>query len=273
MERRSFFAKRHVFTYDEFGDFLSSSGSGNINTRDSLLRYHVKVGHIIRVRKGLYASVPPGMDSRNAPVDGYVLASKMVEDAVLGYHTALEIYGKAHSIHERFLFLTGDRKKIRSMNFRGNEFRGVLFPKVLRSKGQELFAVGKADRIGTSLNVTTLERTLVDVLDRPLLGGGWEEIWRSLESVQFFDIDLVVDYALLLENSTTIAKVGFYLDSHSEQLMVDENHLRRLQDHLPKKPTYLVRNRRERGIGEHLVKDWNLMIPASILKRSWEEIS
>jgi predicted transcriptional regulator of viral defense system len=47
----------------------------------------------------------------------------------------------------------------------------------------------EVSRSGLSLNVTTFERTLVDVLDAPRHGGGWEEIWRSLESVEFFDID------------------------------------------------------------------------------------
>jgi len=43
-----------------------------------------------------------------------------------------------------------------------------------------------------------LERTLVDVLDAPEHGGGWEEIWLSLESVEFFDLDAVIEYALKL---------------------------------------------------------------------------
>lgn len=63
---------------------------------------------------------------------------------------------------------------------------------------------------GVDLRVTSLERTLVDVLDRPDLSGSWEEIWRSLESIEFFDLDQVITYALLLGNATTAAKVGFF---------------------------------------------------------------
>ncbi|OGA43455.1 MAG: hypothetical protein A3G24_12650 [Betaproteobacteria bacterium RIFCSPLOWO2_12_FULL_62_13] len=64
------------------------------------------------------------------------------------------------------------------------------------------------------MRATTLERTLVDVFARPDLAGGWEEIWRSLETVEFFDLDVVVQYVLLLENATTAAKVGFFLEQH-----------------------------------------------------------
>ena len=36
--------------------------------------------------------------------------------------------------------------------------------------------------------VTGYERALVDVLDAPEHGGGWEEIWGSLESIEFVDL-------------------------------------------------------------------------------------
>jgi len=268
MEVTTFFAKHPVFTYDEFARFLESRGSMSGKTRDNLISYHIKGGHIIRVTRGLFASVPPATDPEHAPVDVYLLASRMSEDAVLAYHTALEFYGKAHSVHERFLYLTAHRRKTSPIMFRGNEFRGVLFPKALRDKGQEFFGVGNADRAGMWLRVASLDRTLVDLMDRPEFGGGWEEIWRSLESIEFFDIDKVVHYALLLDNSTTAAKVGFYLESHQQELMVDDAHLDRLRQHIPKQPTYMARNTKGR-----LVKKWNLVVPSQLLDRSWEEIS
>jgi predicted transcriptional regulator of viral defense system len=106
----------------------------------------------------------------------------------------------------------------------------------------------------------------VDLLDRPVFGGGWEEIWRSLEAVEFFDIDKVIDYARLLGNSTTAAKVGFYLEQHQKELMVDDNHLERLRECIPKQPTYMSRN-----VSGRLVKKWNLVVSEQILDRSWEE--
>ncbi len=274
MDTRSFFAKHPVFTYSELTEFLNSRGSTNVKTRKALIDYHVNSGHILRIRRGLYSSVPPGIEPDYAPVDGYILASKMAEDAVLAYHTALDLHGKAHSIHERFVYLTGNRAKTHPLNFRGNEFRGVLFPRILRDKGQELFGVDQVERSGMWIRSTSLERTLVDVLDRPSLGGGWEEIWRSLESVEFFDIDEVVDYALLLENSTTIAKVGFYLETHRQELMVEEKHLRRLRKHRPKQRTYMVRNSEERKRSKkQLIRKWNLVVPEDILRQAWEEFS
>ena len=109
----------------------------------------------------------------------------------------------------------------------------------------------------------------MDVLHRPHQSGGWEEVWRSLEAVEFFDLDRVVEYALLLENSTTASKVGFFLDQHREGLMVDERHLQPLREMRPRQPHYLDRNRRAGG---SLSADWNLVIPAEVAERSWGEV-
>ncbi len=56
---------------------------------------------------------------------------------------------------------------------------------------QEFFGTTVMERAGIEFRATGLERTLVDLHARPDLGGGWEEIWRSLESVEYFDLDLI----------------------------------------------------------------------------------
>jgi len=266
MKLQEFLTKHPVFTYEEFAGFFKAKESRSSRTRDSLLAYHVRNGRLIRVKRGLFVRVPPGEDSIAYPVDPFLLASKMTEDSVLAYHTALEFYGKAHSVHERFFYLTGTSP--RPLTFRGYRFRGVKFPKKL-DNGKKLFCVNSEERIGVSVRVTNLERTLVDVLDRPELGGGWEEIWRSLESVEFFNLDQVVEYTLLLRNRTTAAKVGFFLEQHRESLMVNDSHLDALRNLRPQKPHYMIRTSRKPG---RLMANWNLVVPAEILNRSWQEV-
>ncbi len=81
-----------------------------------------------------------------------------------------------------------------------------------------------------AISVTGLERTFVDVLNRPDLAGSWEEIWRSLESVEYFDLEKVASYVDFLGNATTAAKVGFFLEQHRESLMVDETYMKTLYE-------------------------------------------
>ncbi len=264
MRFEDFLTTHPVFSVNELSALRDKKA--NRWTLKATLAYHRKQGHILQVRRGLYATVPPGASPDTCPVDPYLLASKMAEDAVLAYHTALEVHGRAHAVFERFHYLTN--KAARPVEFRSYRFQSVRPPAALRAKQEEHFDVKTVDRAGVAIRVTSLERTLVDVLDRHDLAGGWEEIWRSLEAVEFFDLDKVVKYALLLDNATTAAKVGFYLEQHREPLMVEDAHLAPLKTHRPKRPHYMDRDGRGKG---QLSPEWNLVVPVQVAERSWEE--
>jgi predicted transcriptional regulator of viral defense system len=267
MKTQDFFSIHPVFTYDEFVEFLSKKDSRNVKTRESILSHYTKTGRILRVRRGLFLTVPQGYAPETCPVDPFLLASKMAPDSVLAYHTALDLHGKAYSVREDLFYLTGSGSRL--LNFRGQRYRGVAFPRKLVGKRLESFGVDTVERSGIDINVTSLERTLVDVLDRPSLGGSWEEIWRSMEMVEFFDLDRVIEYAAHLGNATTAAKVGFFLEQHKSTLMAHDDHLDRLMALKPAQPHYMVHKERKSG---RFMKRWNLVVPEEILERRWEEM-
>ena len=265
---QAFFAAHPIFSRAELTTHLGDHRSGNPKAVDALLRYHVGAGHLLKLRRGLYAAVPTGADPGDCPVDPYLLASRLAGDAVLGYHTALELNGKAHSVFQEFHVLTGTA--IRPFRFRGQRFRAVAFPRKLVRADKERSGVETRDRAGLDLEVTGIERTLVDLFDRPDLGGGVEEVWRSLGTVEFFDLEAVTEYALLLGNATTVAKVGFFLEAHRERLMVSDAHLARLRHRRPCQPHYFAK----RNTGNaRLVAGWNLVVPESVMGQAWEEPS
>ena len=80
---------------------------------------------------------------------------------------------------------------------------------------------------------------MVDVLHTPALGGGWEEIWRSLEMIEFFDLETVITYPLRLDTATTVARVGLFLEQHRERL----------------------------------VHPWNLIVPECVLDQRWSDVA
>lgn len=267
MKHEEFFRKHPVFTGEELDRHLSAVGKKGPRTRESLLNYYRSAGRVIRIRRGLYAVIPPGADPNSYPVDPFLIAARLTKDAVLSYHTALEIHGRAYSVREHLTY--SSVRPVTPVTFRSHVFRGVKFPQPLCRTGKDNFGVIIVDRSGLEIRVTSLERTLVDVLDRPDLSGSWEEIWRSLESVEFYDLDRVVEYALLLGNATTIAKVGFFLEQHRESLMVEDNHLKPLHNHCPRQPHYLDSSNRKSG---KLVADWNLVVPVDLYERTWGEV-
>ncbi len=264
MDARDYFASRRVFTAEEFGQVL---GLGR-RSRDSLLGYYRQRGRILPVRRGLYWVVPAGEHPETCAIDPFLVAGLMTDDAVLGYHSALEFHGRAYSIFTELYYLSA--RAARAAAFRGWAFQPVRAPKALLAVGKADFEVEVLEQSGQDVRVTSLERSMVDVLDRPDLSGGWEETWRSLELVEFFDLDRVVEYALLLGNATTVAKVGWFLESHRESLMVEERHLAPLREHRPRQPRYLSRQ----GAGSvRMIGGWNLIVPEVLAEQRWGEVT
>ena len=175
-----FFRNHPVFTGEELAAHLLAAGQVGSRTQESLLAYHTKASRLVRVRRGLYAVIPPESDRDTYPIDPYLVASRLTPDAVLSHHTALEFHGRTYSVW-RHLFYLAERPP-GTVTFRSHVFRGTRFPEALVRSGNQHFGVLKAERAGMSLRVASLERTLVDVLDRPDLAGGWEEVWRSRRS-------------------------------------------------------------------------------------------
>ncbi len=256
-----------VFSHAEFVAARAAATGASPHTTNNLLAHHLAAGHLLRVRRGLYATVPRGVRPTAAGVDPFLLATALTDDAVVAYHAALQYHGKAYSLWTRYSYLT--RHRARPLEFRGTRFLPGRSPASLRLLPDSGGGVSEERHAGGRVRVTTLERTLVDVLDAPERGGGWEEVWRSLESVEFFDLDAVVAFALRLGSALTVARVGFFLDQHREALMVDDDHLSELRAHAPGQPRYLDR-RREPG---KLVSPWNLVVPERVLRRVWAEAS
>ena len=266
MKPTDFFRNHPVFRHEEFVEAHSGSGTRSALTSQAALKQHVAAGNLIHVRRGLYAVVPPGLGPAEAPVDPYLLTTQLTDDAVVAFHAALQFHGKAYSIWRRFNYLT--RHRARPFSFRDAEFVPVLAPLNLRSSPGFGGGVSEQPYAGGLVRVTTLERTLVDILDQPTKGGGFEEGWRSLEMVEFFDLDAVVEYTSRVGSALTAARVGFFLEQHREGLMVEEHHLDVLRARAPAQASYFDP---ARSPGT-LVAGWNLVVPEEILTRSWQEI-
>jgi len=259
----TFLAYNQIFTIEEARIALGMEKSSS--TLDNLLAYHLRQGHIIRIRKGLYYTIPRGADAKTHPVDPYLIASKMTTDATLGYHTSLGFHGKLHSLRNDFIYIT-QRKLKPPFVFRNTFFKGISIPKGTLANSD--FGIEIVEYLGCKIRVTTLERIFVDILDRPNLIDNWEEIWRSLESIEYLNLQQVLAYAKLLNNATTYARVAFFLDQHRAALSLSDRDLVVFDTCIPKSPHYLDLHNKEPN---QLVARWNLIVPKSLLHRTWEE--
>jgi predicted transcriptional regulator of viral defense system len=258
-----FFDRYPVFTHEQFVSLHTATGRSP-NTSNTLLQKHLAAGRILRIRRGLYATVPRGAAPQTAPVDPYLIATALTDDATVAYHAALQFYGRSHSVSRQYHYITVLRA--RPFSFRGLEFVPVRIPESLRRLDDLGGGIKKQRHAGGDVRVTTFERTLVDLMDRPANGGGWEEIWRSLELVEFFDLDAVIEYTRNLGSAIVAARVGFFLEQHSEELMVESAHLEALEALVPEQPRYFDSDRKP----GRFLRRWNLIVPNEVISRSWE---
>lgn len=261
-----FFLKNPVFTYDALAEAIRLDAPRSPNTIKAMLQHHIKQGHIVRIRRELFASIPFGADAKSYPINPFLIAGHVTDDAVLAYHTALAFYQTTYSASYRFTFLTN--RQIRPFQFRSENYEAIKFPKSLSHQEKQNAYINTEDVQGLYIKVTSLERTLVDILDKPMLGEGWEEIYRSLEMIPRLKIDHIIEYALLLDNATTIAKVGFYLSLRQKEWEIKPAQLKKLQQHCPVSPHYIDKQARKDG---QLISEWNIIVPKALIQQSWQE--
>ncbi|MBL8112683.1 MAG: type IV toxin-antitoxin system AbiEi family antitoxin domain-containing protein [Acidobacteria bacterium] len=261
MKPLDFFARNPVFTRTQFG---AERGNATPRTASNLLAYYVREGRLLRVRRGLYAVVPHGLEAATFIPDPYLVATQLAPDAVVALHSALQYRGRTYSVWNRFHVFT--TTKVNAFTFRGSSFVAIRPPDRTKGPGG---SVVEERHSGGMVRVTSFERTLVDLVDDPEAGGGFEEVWRSLEMVEFFDLEAVVAEALARTNAITALRVGFFLEQHRESLFVEERHLEPLRARRPRQPAYFDA-RRSPG---RLRADWNLIVPEAVIHRRWAEVS
>ncbi|MFH1453339.1 MAG: hypothetical protein ABIH00_05100 [Armatimonadota bacterium] len=262
MNCKDFFNKYPVFTLDEFR--LVFKKYKPVSVYDNL-KYYLKKDKICSAKRGLYYVIPEGSFASVFQPNKILLASRQSKDAVIAFHSALEVMGYGHSFFHRFFYYSSFRR--RKFSFRENEFVCVKIPENLKKKKAEAFGVEEEYYQNLPIKFTNRERTFVDCLDKPQFGGGIEEVYRCIEKYPYLNFEEVLKYLDALGKSKLYAKVGFFLEQHREQFYVEEDLLKKLRKN---KPTSIVYFDSQRKSGK-LIENWNLVVPEIIIEKGWEE--
>lgn len=256
MTPERFLMTHALFTREELAQALTERATSTLSSH--LTRWQ-RQGRILRVKRGVYVR----REGDGKVVDYLALAARMAPDAAIAYHTALEGHGLAHSYFETLYFATWTKTK--PVIFRGRRFSPVRPPAGVQQNGRRDAWVEEIDRRGLPVRITTVERTIADVLHRPDLSGGLEEAWRSCSSVQGLDLRDLEQYVRAVGSRVLAAKVGLFLERHADVLAVSGTALKRFRLLAPTVPVYM-----ERGRPGTVVREWNLVAPEELLAGEWE---
>lgn len=222
---------------------------------------YCKKGKLTHIRKKLYVV---NLSPYQAPINPFLVAGKATDDAVLAYHTALESHGVAYTDFNEHTYLTAHRTN--DFTFQDQRYRAIYRP---LDRDTEDPWVETITLLGIAIRRTNLERTIVDILDRPNISGGWEEVMRSLDRITSFNASRAVDYAISRNRASLAAKLGYFFDQRPDYLRVDLKITERLLLHIPKRP-YCVGRQASVGQGTY-TKKWQIIVPDYLHKRQWEE--
>ena len=209
-------------------------------------------------------------------MDRFLAASRLRSRAVIAYRSALELHGHGCATaraNEVQLIARGEPGLVEMAQF---ACRFVSPP----SHHSPSEGVTSIHRQGLAINVTTLERTVVDLFDRYDLAGGAEELFRSLDLVvdrgQGVHIDAAIDFeavvnfealvgfARRLDNAAAAGALGYWLEHERHRLRVTDAALEDLRSLAPRHARYALGA--TPGHGRSAGK-WNVILPAVIIER------
>ena len=270
MDHETFLAIEPVFTGSDLAAFLAGHGVDHpVEEARRLEDRWVQAGRVVAVRPDLFAVLREGSDpSRFQPMPTLV-ATRMAPDAVVSHHTALDHWGLSYSLWFDAVYSATDPAP--PMTYGAMRYRGVRFPQRLIDSGDQHLGVVNQTYADGTVRVTTMERTLVDVLADPDYGGSWDEIYQSVTRADQIDVDVVAAYCQRRDGGPALrAKVGFFLDQHRDLWGIAPGDLDQFRPTRPERrpgPFHLDPAPLE---WTRFVNGWNLVVPVEVVERKWD---
>jgi predicted transcriptional regulator of viral defense system len=176
-----------------------------------LLRHLAAQGWLTRISRGLYAAVPiEAEDPRTWRVDPWVIAATTLAPSYIGGWSALHHWDLTDQLFGTTLVVTA-----RPVPHREREIGGARF-ELRRRPVDAHFGTRSVWREGIAVEVSDPERTLIDCLDDPSLGGGVRHVAEALRhwhDVPRANPDQLIAYGEWLGNRTAFKRLGFLLEA------------------------------------------------------------
>ena len=171
-------------------------------------------GWLRRVRRGIY--VPVALDSLGSEHvldDPWVLVPSLFAPAYVGGRTAAEYWDLTEQLFNDIVVLTAQ-----SVRQKSQRRHGVTFT-IKHIQERKIFGVKPVWRGRTKVMVSDLQRTVVDVLDDPAIGGGIQHVADCL--AEYFkrkdrNDRVLIDYCERLGNGAVFKRLGFLAERQGE---------------------------------------------------------
>lgn len=171
-----------------------------------LARWHEQ-GLLRRVRRGLYAVVPPAAALRESAVDDpWLVVPKLFRETYVGGWSAAEYWDLTEQLFTTLLVCTPDPVKRTRLRVSGFDFRVRHIPRTL------WFGTATNWRDGTRVFVSDVHKTMVDLCHDPALGGGIQHVAQCVKAYlgrADADPNRLIEYLKQARSGPAFKRLGF----------------------------------------------------------------
>lgn len=166
-------------------------------------------GWIQRIHRGVYLALGLTTEDNSAAYqDPWVIAEGLFSPCYIGGWTAAHHWGFTDQLFNQTLILSTRPALSRKKSLGGFEF---VLKKI---SSQQMFGLEAVWKDRLKVFISDPHKTIIDILDNPLLGGGIRSVtdilWNYLQFSQK-DLNLLWEYALKMENRTIFKRLGYLL--------------------------------------------------------------
>lgn len=215
---------------------------------ENWLAVQLRAKRIVQVRKGLYVV----LDITGEPLTTkFEVASKISEDAFVCYHSALEYYGVANQVFNTIT--VGSKSRFNTFSFEGVEYQ--------RKQSKNPHGVIYITTAG--VRITTLERTVVDCIDKIDLAGGIDELLAALEQIRLLDERKLLEILNAHDCVFLYQKAGYILQYYKEKFNFSDGFFAQCKSRLTNQVKYFLSDEFDVVYNA----EWRLMAPKNLLLR------
>jgi len=237
---------KSIFTLQEASDIY---GKPKLET-SFLIRDLVNRGVVTRIKPGLFLVFQSGLD--NAPLDNWPVIAHILSgkcEYYISHYSAMRLHGMTtHPLLDVFITVT---KRKQAKNIHNLKYHFIYIKKEHFGDTVEHW-VTKQQKV----KLSSLERTILDGLDRPELCGGLKEVIRGIWSKQKqIDWNKLIKCVNQYHSKAAIKRLGFILQT----INVGTEYLPFLKEILIDKNDYILLDPNGLKAG-HFLSEWKIQV-------------
>ncbi|MFW6159955.1 MAG: type IV toxin-antitoxin system AbiEi family antitoxin domain-containing protein [Acidobacteriota bacterium] len=215
----------------------------------NLLKNMRRKGALDRVKSNLFVRIPSHIvhDKGKYVEDPILVGKHLTKPYFFSYYSALYLHGLSQQPASHFHLSTTN-------HIQNVDYYGIVFHPVILTK-KRFFGFKVIKYREENVFVSDLERTIVDVMNRPEYAGGYEEVIRSFQDMEKADWKRLLKYIDRMGEKILINRIGFVFDMLEEFIDVADEFLKELEKRLSDNIYYFEKNRK----GAY-IKKWKIIV-------------